>query len=74
MKMLNSYLVTLPAGPQVTGLQENSGSTRRKPETVYGGQVLVAQLGERLAEDQEVLGSIPSRNAHPPHVGGGLLF
>jgi hypothetical protein len=55
-------------------LQENLGSTRRKQETVCGGQVLVAQLGERLIEDQEALGSIPSENTHPPHVGGGWLF
>lgn len=62
--MLISYLVT-----QVTGLQENLGSAHRKPETVCGGQVLVAQLAERLTEDQEALGSIPSGNTHPPHVG-----
>ena len=46
------------------------GGTRRKQETVWGGWVLVAQLVERLIEDQKVLGSIPSGNT-PPHVGVG---
>lgn len=64
--MLTSYLVT-----QVTGLQENLGSTHHNQKTVCGGRVLVAQLVERLAEDQKVLGSIPSVNTHPPHVGVG---
>ena len=50
------------------------GNTRSKQETVCGGQVLVAQLAERLIEDQEALGSIPSENTHPLMWGGLALL
>ena len=56
MKMLISYLVT-----QITSCKK-IWAVPAQTRMVCGGLVLVAQLGERLIEDQKVLGSIPSGN------------
>lgn len=55
-RVLDSYLVT-----QITDCNK-IWALPTQTKMVCGGWVLVAQLGERLAEDQKVLGSIPSGN------------
>ena len=54
IKVLDSYLVT-----QITGCKK-IWAVPAQTRMVCGRRVLVAQLAERLAEDQKVLGSIPS--------------
>lgn len=56
IKVLDSYLVT-----QATNCKK-IWAVPMQTKMVCGGWVLVAQLGERLTEDQKVLGSIPSGN------------
>lgn len=56
IKVLDSYLVT-----QITDCKK-IWTVPAQTKMVCGGWVPVAQLGERLAEDQKVLGSIPSGN------------
>lgn len=54
--MLISYSV-----PQITACKK-IWAVPAQTRIVCGGLVLVAQLGEHLAKDQKVLGSIPSGN------------